>query len=368
MSLEKLIDISRRYGSDKSYVIAGGGNTSWKNDEYMYVKGSGTELASITADGFVKVNLSGLDAIWEKKYSDDADAREEEVLADLMAARYPSEGKKRPSVETLLHALLPFSFVVHTHPALVNGITCSREGESAVDELFWKSAIWVPVTNPGYILAKEVKEKIESHMKKGNDFPRIIFLQNHGVFVSGGDEGEIDRLYGEISAKIGKRIKRQPDGSVKSLEGNDSENARQAVKRVLGEETAILGFANRDILEFSESAEAFKPLSLSFTPDHIVYYGYRPLYCSSSDELERAIAEFVEKEGINPRLAVIKGLGAMSFNASESMAAKGKELFLDDVKIAVYTESFGGFQFMPADKINFIRNWEVEKYRLSVSK
>ena len=205
MSLEKLIALSHSYGVDTEYVIAGGGNTSWKNDLFMYVKGSGTELGTIQAEGFVKVDLARLDQIWSRSYSDDTDTREEEVLADLMASRYPTEGAKRPSVETLLHALLPFSYVVHTHPALVNGITCSRKGEEAVWKLFGGSAIWVPVTNPGYILAREVKEKIEKHMEEGYDFPQVIFLQNHGVFVSASTEEEIDSIYKKMFNAIKKK-------------------------------------------------------------------------------------------------------------------------------------------------------------------
>jgi rhamnose utilization protein RhaD (predicted bifunctional aldolase and dehydrogenase) len=77
MSQEILIAASKRYGSDKDYVIAGGGNTSWKTEKYMYVKGSGTELSTIGSEGFVKVNLEKLDAIWSRNYSEDPDTREE---------------------------------------------------------------------------------------------------------------------------------------------------------------------------------------------------------------------------------------------------------------------------------------------------
>jgi len=67
--------------------------------------------------------------MWEKSYPAESDAREKEVLSDLMASRRAGEEKKRPSVETTLHDILPFSFVVHTHPALVNGLTCSQQAK-----------------------------------------------------------------------------------------------------------------------------------------------------------------------------------------------------------------------------------------------
>jgi rhamnose utilization protein RhaD (predicted bifunctional aldolase and dehydrogenase) len=368
MSLEKLIALSNRYGADPEYVIAGGGNTSWKNDLYMYVKGSGTELATIEAEGFVKVNLSTLDQIWSRTYSEDTDKREEEVLADLMASRYPSEGSKRPSVETLLHALLPFNYVVHTHPALVNGITCSRNGAEAVRTLFGDSAIWVPITNPGYILAREVKDEIEEHMAGGNDFPQMIFLQNHGVFVSANTVDEIDSIYKEMFSAIKKAIKDFPDTDELPVEDGAESSVEKSASSVLGDGLVVKAFANRNILSMSESKEAFAPLELAMTPDHIVYYGFKPVYAESLNALGDALSLFVRENGMNPRLAVVKGVGAFAINSSDSLTDKSRMLFLDDVKIAVYTESFGGYQFMPRDQIDFIRNWEVEKYRVSQSK
>ena len=131
MSLSEIVKISNHFGSNPDLVLAGGGNTSFKDDEYLYVKGSGTTLATITEDGFVKMSRKALGAMWTKQYSSDAAAREEEVLEDLMDARAKSDRNKRPSVETSLHDILPQKFVVHLHPAMVNGITCSKDGNDS---------------------------------------------------------------------------------------------------------------------------------------------------------------------------------------------------------------------------------------------
>lgn len=366
MSMKELIEVSNRFGADCEYVLAGGGNTSWKTDEFMYVKASGTELATIGEEGFVKVDLKKLDEIWSAEYSESDDAREEEVLSDLMASRYPSEQEKRPSVETLLHALLPYKYVVHTHPALVNGLTCSRSGEQSVHELFGDGCIWVPVTNPGYILAKEVKDAIEKHMGSGKDFPLLIFLQNHGVFVSGNSIEDIDDLYHSMFSKIRNKVTRFPVNDVLAVDQKITSSVEQSIKNVLGDGQIVLPFSNSDIHEFSQSAETFSPLELSYTPDHIVYYGFKPAYAENVESIEKALRDYTQDNGVEPRLAVVSGAGAYAFGTVQSKVHKAKALFLDDVKIAVYVESFGGYQFMPEDKIDFIRNWEVEKYRASV--
>lgn len=367
MSMETLITVSNRYGSDEEYVIAGGGNTSWKTDEFMYVKGSGTELATITEDGFVKVDLSKLDNIWSKSYSENSDTREEEVLLDLMDSRYPGEKEKRPSVETLLHALLPYKYVVHTHPALINGLTCSTEGEQTLAKMFGDSSLWVPVTNPGYVLSKEVKDRIEAHIKSGKVYPRMIFLQNHGVFVYGNNIDEIDKVYETMIKTIKKSITQYPEVTNIPINSLDAKSVTKVIQDTI-KSVEVVAFANSDILTFIKTEEAFAPLKLSLTPDHIVYYGFKPVFAKGIDILKESLQNFVTENGINPRLVVVSGIGAFAFNTTKSLAEKAKQLFIDDVKIAVYCKSFGGALFMPKDKIDFIRNWEAEKYRFSASK
>ncbi|PKL27674.1 MAG: aldolase, partial [Spirochaetae bacterium HGW-Spirochaetae-2] len=161
--IEALLEISRRYGTDARYVLLGGGNTSYKIDDVMYVKASGHALGTIAEDGFVAMSMPRLMAIWEKTYPADTKKREEEVLADLMGAR--SEGQTgRPSVEALLHGIIPFTYVVHLHPAMVNGLTCGQSGKEWARKLF-PDAIWIPLVNPGYILAKTVRDAQQEYVK-----------------------------------------------------------------------------------------------------------------------------------------------------------------------------------------------------------
>ena len=102
MSLEKLVLMSNKYGANPEYVLAGGGNTSFKDDEFMYVKGSGTALATITEGGFVKMKRDALNQMMTKEYSKDDDKREAEALVDMMNARADVINGGRPSVEALL--------------------------------------------------------------------------------------------------------------------------------------------------------------------------------------------------------------------------------------------------------------------------
>jgi len=367
MSIKSLVEISRHYGVDPDYVLAGGGNTSWKDEETLYVKASGFALADVTADSFVKMDRAALARIWEKTYPEYDAERESAVLADMMAAKKTGEEQKRPSVEALLHDILPFAFVVHLHPALVNGLTCSQRGESAAKEIFGEDAIWIPSTNPGYILSKLVKITLAAHNKKHGKFAQLIFLQNHGVFAGADSADEIKKLYDEIMAKLNALITQRPDFSDEAR-GTDSFGEIIKTLEELSGGTAVYAQGSA-IASFVKSRESFAPVSSAFTPDHIVYAGSSPLFteAQNAEGIRKAWKSHVEKTGINPKIIAVQNTGVFGAAAAEKAANMALDLFRDTIKVAIYSESFGGPLFMTADKIDFINNWEVERFRASVS-
>ena len=366
--LGDLIEISRRYGSDARYVLVGGGNTSVKEGDDLYVKASGFALGTITEQGFVRMSLSKLNLIWDKAYPVDKKQREQQVLADMMAARCEGE-TARPSVEALLHSLIPFTFVVHLHPAIVNGITCGQSGEAAVRELF-PDALWIPLVNPGYILAKIVRDASLDYEKEKGRWPQMIFLQNHGVFVSAMEPEGITALYDRIMEQAASHVMRKPV----FLEARADEKRLGLVKDGLGryypDGTSLIPLFNRELQTRLQDAEAFYPISSSFTPDHIVYSGFAPLWIDeavfAAQDPQEAIAAacraFEKANGVVPKIVAVQKTGV--FATSENAL----NLYLDTLKVAAFAESFGGPRFMDDDQIDFIRTWEVESYRAKLAK
>jgi rhamnose utilization protein RhaD (predicted bifunctional aldolase and dehydrogenase) len=372
MSINALAEISRYYGANPDYVLAGGGNTSWKDGDALYVKASGASLADVVPDAFVKMNRKALAAIWEKQYPALSAEREGAVLADMMAARQPGEEQKRPSVEALLHDILPFAYVVHTHPALVNGLTCSRRGEAAMKEIFEDDAIWIPSINPGYILAQAVKSAMDAHAARRGKKAALVFLQNHGVFVGADSVNGIKETYGEIMSKIGAMIRRRPDFSDEQCESGaalyEAPGPLGEIARTLAElsgGTAAL-MRNNETAALVKNHQAFLPVSSAFSPDHIVYAGSDPLF-TAGDALVEAWKHHVHTTGRKPKIVAIQDIGIFGAASTEKAALLALTLFKDAIKVSVYAESFGGPCFMAQDKIDFINNWEVERFRSSVS-
>ncbi len=226
--MKNLVAFSRHYGSDVSLVAAGGGNTSMKEDGVLYVKGSGSALATICEENFVALDMNKLLAIPNNSYPETDAEREAAFLKDIMDARMPGEEEKRPSVETLLHALFPQKYVLHLHPSLVNGLTCSVQGKDAANRLF-PNVVWVDECRPGYTLAMQLANAI-------NENVNTVLLQNHGVFFAADTPEELDVLLKDMMNTLQQEVEKNYDASL------DKEPA----------------------------------LERPFSPDHIVYCGIGP--------------------------------------------------------------------------------------------
>lgn len=189
--LQQLIEMSRYLGSpERTYAILGEGNTSARiDDDTFYVKASGTTLGTIDGGGFVKVSISKLTDIL-----DDPAAGDDAVTGILKEALVEPGEARRPSVETMLHALLlrypEYKFIGHTHPIFTDMILCSQMAEQIVAEricpdqivVLGHKSVYVPYVDPGLVLAREVRARVRRFIDEEGVLPRTIMMQNHGLF------------------------------------------------------------------------------------------------------------------------------------------------------------------------------------------
>lgn len=387
-SLRALVEVTRLYGRNPDFVLAGGGNTSFKTGESLWVKSSGSSMAEIREEDFVRLDRAALRRIWEREYPPDPARREAEVLADLLASRSPGEEAKRPSVESSLHDLLEAPFVVHTHPALVNGLACGRDGEAILRRLLGEEALWIPTVNPGYILAATVRARAQAYQARHGRPPQILVLQNHGLIVTGGSPEAIRETTERVVSALSRQVRRRPDLGEAPTDRERAARIAPALRMLLmgeGGPDAAPSFVvfrhNREIASRVRDAASFAAVSTTLTPDHIVYAGAEPLFIrrpeaasGAAPDLEeqyRLLAEGVDgyrrRAGRPPRVVAVEGLGVFCAGAGKRTADQAFTVFLDALKVAVYAESFGGLQPMPPEQARFIQEWEVEAYRRRVS-
>lgn len=372
--LQDLIDVSRYFGSDKNYTLAGGGNTSYKDDEFIWVKASGSSLATIEEEGFAQLYRDKVKKVASKNYSDDVQQREVEVKEDLIAANVYPEKKKRPSVETSFHELISHPFVVHMHPTMTNALMCSQNAREKTLELFGEKALYITYA-PGYELFKKVESEIIPYREKYDSDPNIIFLENHGVFVSAENTSKIRDIYGHITQTI-----KDTTGGIKNFA---SLPVQDNIISFLPALRMMLSVNNGKILRlrhselhryFYHTRESFNKVSLPFTPDIIVYCKAKYLYIEESgspEEIIRAaekkIPQFVNDHGYAPKIIMIKDYGIVAVDESSSAAETALDVYEDLLKISYYSENFGGPHFLNEEDIAFIDNWEVENYRRKIA-
>jgi len=361
--LAALAAMSNQYGADPAYVLAGGGNTSFKSADTLWVKGSGTALATIRPEDFVVLERQELAKMWTAVYPEQEAAREAAVLQDMMYARVKGENR-RPSVETLLHDLFPQSFVLHVHPALVNGLTCSRNGRETMKQLL-PDAVWVDACKPGYILALECKKEMDAYKARTGKDCRLLFLQNHGIFFAGDTTAEVDALAEAVMETLEKAVKRQPEMEPQNYDAQRVAVISPVLRMLYGENqpASVKFMVCPEVLRYD-------PCTKSLSPDHIVYAKAKQLSLPGNvegDSIKEAFDAFVAANGYKPKIVFVEGLGMFSCGMTMKEALTAQSVMLDAIKVVAYAESFGGVSPMPDFLIDFIVNWEVESYRSKVS-
>ncbi len=189
---KSLETISKAAANVPAYTQGGGGNTSVKYGDLMYIKASGFRLDEVSEKyGYVKVNYQPIVQYLEENTRENADTE----IKNFVKAQIVGENTFLPSMETGFHAVLK-QYVIHTHPIAVNNYMCSKEGNTFIEKQFADTDYCIiPYTNPGYSLSKAIANL-------GSHKPSIIFLQNHGLIVHADTEKEVIELHKQVTSKL----------------------------------------------------------------------------------------------------------------------------------------------------------------------
>jgi rhamnose utilization protein RhaD (predicted bifunctional aldolase and dehydrogenase) len=344
-NLDIITGLSHEFGAN-DYVKGGGGNTSVKDATTLWVKPSGTTLAGMTPDSFVAMDREKIGALYEAD-TPALPTDREELVKNLMAAAVTNEAG-RPSVEAPLHNVFDATYVVHTHPCAVNGMTCARDGARACAELF-PDALWVEYIDPGYTLCMDVRERIEAYRTVHGKEPALLVLKNHGIFVAANSAGEIRALYARVMDGLQQVYQRA--GATAALEigpGPSRKDTEENISACFGEDAACL--APSGLFGYPAG-----PIS----PDHLVY---SRAFAFTGALTPATAADYRAERGYAPKV-VVTGDGVYGLGTSQKNADLALELLKDGAQLEQLAEAFGGIQYMSDAAREFIENWEVEAYR-----
>jgi len=375
---------SRLLGQDPSLVLHGGGNTSVKitetnivgsKEEILYVKGSGWDLVSIEKDGFSSVRMAHMLNLSKLKSLSDPQMVNE-LKTQLTNATSPT-----PSVETILHAILPFKYVDHTHADAVVTISNTSNGEERIREIYGNRVVIVPYVMPGFDLAKEVGRLFS---KMASDKTEGMVLLNHGIFSFGNTAREsYERMIDLVKAAEKYLVSQnawdneKPLIAVKSKKiRSDVSELRQKISLVAGNPVLLnltnsqcgICFSKRDDLE---KIATQGPL----TPDHVIRTKRIPMI---GRDVEKYVKDYVtyfdvhktnakeKKTMLDPAPRVILdrefGLCAVGKNMSEIGIIS--DIYEHTIESILRAEKLGGFQALPASDIFDIEYWDLEQAKL----
>jgi len=386
--LEALVKLSRVYGADPEFVLAGGGNTSVKVGDRLFVKGSGHALATIPAEGFVELDRRQLEALLHSTLSNQRMQREAEFKAATLAARIHPEKNQRPSVEALLHHLMPGQYVVHTHSTLVNMVTCCVKGPELARRLA-AEVVWVPEVDPGYILSRTLWQALADYRKAtGRNRPRAVLMQNHGLVVSGDTPEQIRRdtdwLVRTLRRQLAPAGKAPPFGRIARVEPAAARSLVQSIGPALrgllaaGDNLKVVTFSDApEVMDLVGGAHGKATATAGpLTPDQIVYCKSFPLWfelgagataAALVEQLRLAIQKHTHKTSSPPHVILVRGLGMFAAGDDFAAAETVRQVYSDVIKVMAGARRLGGLRYMNSGLRKFIEEWEVESYRKTVS-
>lgn len=376
---------SRLLGQVPDLVLHGGGNTSVKitekdlfgnDEEILYVKGSGWDLGDIEAEGFAPVKLNVLQHMAGLDQLSDTD------MVTMQRAAMTNPYAPNPSVEAVLHALIPFKFVDHTHADAVVTITNTPGGEDKIKEIYGDRILIVPYVMPGFILAKKIYE-----MTKDIDWAQYdgMILLNHGVFTFDDDAKSSYEKMIELVSSAEEYIAAQTTSIVNS--DNNAEldlltlaSVRQKVSRLRSSAVYALADNSAEACSFACIANVDEIASRGpLTPDHIIRTKQLPLIVHDDAKVEDYSAAYQAYFDNNaneqqicldhaPRWAVWKNRGLISFGTSLKEAGIIVDISHHTIKAIQTAEQLGGWQALPEKDLFDMEYWELEQAKLNKAK
>jgi rhamnulose-1-phosphate aldolase/alcohol dehydrogenase len=397
---------SNLLGRDRALANQGGGNTSLKGvsldhagreTRTLWVKGSGTDLAAITAAGFPALRLDDILPLRTRETMDDAE------MVDYLRRCGLTPDQPRPSIETLLHAFIPAPHVDHTHPDAAIALTASPEGRRLAQEAFGDEAVWLDWQRPGFDMSKRIADLLEA-----NPGARAVLLEKHGLVTWGDTSEQAYRRTLEFVGRAAEALDGAAGGrfdlggpKVRAPVNAEAEDLLAAVLPAL--RGALLADTDGLVLEVDRS-----PASVAFAssvrgpevsqvgapcPDHLINTKHKPLVVDFdpdrdsavvlAEALRRGVEEYSEwyreyyernltdesrpfrVDPAGPRVVLVPGLGVVTSGADAGKARFSRDLYQRAVAVESAADAAGGFSSLSEPEAFRIEYWPLERYKLA---
>ncbi len=364
--LDLRVYTSNLLGRSDELVLHGGGNTSVKSivdgEKILYVKGSGWDLVSIKAEGFSPVKMKTLLEMAKLKNLSDSDMVTQQKTAMI------DKNAPNPSVEAILHAIIPFKVVDHTHADAIVTISNSNNGLKLIEALFPNFLI-IPYVMPGFILAQKIYEMTQNF---DWDACEGIILHNHGIFTFDNDaKRSYDKMIEAVSLAE-KFLEENASIDLNTIEAKDFDVSLLQIDKFMhvNQSPLALLYASQENLYAAVTRGVL-------TPEHILRTKRIPLVVED-DDVEDALKHFRVAYEVyfsayrtdevmldtNPKYAVVKGFGVVSFGKTQKEADVINDVVSHTMMAVLRADKLGGYKSISIPDSFDMEYWELEQAKL----
>ena len=377
---------SRLLGRDKSLVLHGGGNTSVKlreknlfgdDEDVLYVKGSGWDLETIEAAGFAPVKLDYVRRLASLP------ALSDPQMVNELATHTLRAGAPAPSVETILHAILPHRYVDHTHADAVLSVSNAPDGAQRIRDIYGAKAVVIPYLMAGFDLAAYCAREFP---KRATKQTVGMVLLSHGVFTFAEDPRESYELMIELVSMAERYLEAKKAWSIGLPPAAPSPFKRTGVAKLRHDVSRAAGFPmlclcndSPRLLGFARHPEAGRiSQSGPATPDHVIrtkplpmlgrdVEGFAKSYRAYFDANSKGAKEPKTMLDAAPRVALDAELGLAAFGRTAKDARIVEDLYEHTVEVILRAEALGGWHALEPKHIFDIEYWDLEQAKLKKS-
>ena len=336
---------TRLLGKNNELVLHGGGNTSVKTSikdidgkkyDVLCVKGSGWDMAEIEPEGLPAVKLDPLLSLKNKKYLSDED------MVNYQKRNLINIKSPNPSVETFLHAFLPFKYVDHTHADAILNVTNRPGGLNFCKKIFESKVSIVPYVMPGFMLSKKVSE-----IYSKNPNINCLILMNHGIFTFSDDAKEAYNLMIKYVSQAERAIKKLKVKKIKQIKNFSTKFSAHEIAPIIRglssnneNQKFIVNYKLNKHLKYFMNGKNIRSYSSkgTATPDHVIRVKPFPLIITPRKNSSINDFKFLAKKAFkNYRKKYIN-----YFNTNKNKA-NGKKVMLDTSPRVVFVQNIGMF-------------------------
>lgn len=381
--LELRVYSSRLLGRDDTLVLHGGGNTSVKvrepnavgeEEEILYVKGSGWDLETIEVNGFAPVRMAHLLKLAE------LEALPDPRMVNELATQVTRAGAPAPSVETILHAVIPHKFVDHTHADALLAITNTDEGEARIREIYGDEVLVVPYVMPGFELAKVCARRFKAEAKPSTIG---IVLLKHGLFSFGATAEEsygrmislVERAENYLQERGAWELPIGPIGPIGRI-GPILASVRADIAKSAGFPVVLSTDTDPKSLAFARASNVHEVSQRGpATPDHILRTKRLPMLGRDVHAYAARYREYFARNAPRakeektildpaPRVILDPELGMATVGRSAKEAAIARDLYSHTMDVIARAEALGGYRALPEEELFEFEYWDLEQAKL----